>query len=86
MFQTMTMTALASRIDTLLQLNSEEDELFTHVPKMSGHKLITALDHFTRSTHGSIGPPTSGKLMRGGVMELALSVCLLPFLAIFCRH
>lgn len=74
-FQSMSMTALASRIDNVLHINSEQDELFLHVPKMSGRSSLMALDHFARSTHSGVGPPTSGKLMRGGVVKLALSVC-----------
>lgn len=74
-FHSMTMEALASRVDNLLNLNSDQDELFSNVPKMAGRKVIAALDHFTRSTYYSVGTPTGGKLMREGVMELALSVC-----------
>jgi hypothetical protein len=67
----MTMSAIARRVDNLL-LDSEQDEF--RCAKISGDKVLVALDHFTRSTHYGIGPPTSGKLMRGGVMELAMTV------------
>lgn len=73
----MTMTAVAARVDNLLRLDADPDEMFSNIPKISGEKVLMALDHFARSTHHSIGPPTSGKLMRGGVMELAMRVCLL---------
>ncbi|KAK2766659.1 hypothetical protein FQN54_005971 [Arachnomyces sp. PD_36] len=69
----MAMKAVASRVDQLLRVNVEHDEMFSNVPKMSGSDTIRALDHFTRSTHYSLGPPTGGRLMRGGVMELAMT-------------